>query len=137
MRQSADEPDRVGDEVLAPLVLETARRGVERLEQAVAHRDVRLRERVQQRRLADVRIAGERDGRRVRATPLLAAHVALLRQLLQAILEERHPPAGLSAVGLELRLARASRADSAAEALEVLPHATHAREVVLELRELD
>ena len=41
------------------------------------------------------------------------------------------------AVGLELRLAGAARADAAAEALEVLPHAAHARQVVLELRELD
>ncbi len=41
------------------------------------------------------------------------------------------------AVALELRLARAARADAAAEALEVLPHAAHARQVVLELRELD
>ena len=44
----------------------------------------------------------------------------------------RHP-----AVGLELRLARAARADTAAETLEVLPHAAHARQVVLELRQLD
>ena len=41
------------------------------------------------------------------------------------------------AVGLELALARPTRADSAAEPLEVLPHAAHARQVVLELRELD
>ena len=50
------------------------------------------------------------------------------------------------AVGLELGLSGASRADAAAHAcgaaaaglsLEVLPHAPHAREVVLELRELD
>ena len=41
------------------------------------------------------------------------------------------------AVALELRLTRAARADAAAEPLEVLPHAAHARQVVLELRELD
>ena len=48
------------------------------------------------------------------------------------------------AVGLELRLARARACRrrprarrAAAEALEVLPHAAHARQVVLELRELD
>ena len=40
-------------------------------------------------------------------------------------------------VGLELRLARAARADAASEALQVLPHAAHARQVVLELRDLD
>ena len=41
------------------------------------------------------------------------------------------------AVGLDLRLARAAGADAAAEALEVRPQPPHAREVVLELRELD
>ena len=40
-------------------------------------------------------------------------------------------------VGLEPPLARAARPDAAAEALEVVPHPTHAREVVLELRQLD
>jgi hypothetical protein len=43
----------------------------------------------------------------------------------------------LPAVALELALTGASRAHPAAEALEVLPHAAHAREVVLELRQLD
>ena len=40
-------------------------------------------------------------------------------------------------VALELRLAGAAGADTAAEALEVLPHPAHPRQVVLELRELD
>ena len=43
----------------------------------------------------------------------------------------------MPAVGLELRLARAARADAPAEALEVLPHPAHPRQVVLELCELD
>ena len=51
--------------------------------------------------------------------------------------EERDAGTCEAAVGLELALARAARADPAAEPLEVLPHAAHAREVVLELRELD
>ena len=41
------------------------------------------------------------------------------------------------AVRLELRLAGAARPDAAAEALEVLPHAAHPGEVVLELCQLD
>ena len=58
----------------------------------------------------------------------------------------RDPPVREPAVGLELRLAGPARADAAAHAcraaaarlpLEVLPHAPHARQVVLELRELD
>ena len=67
MRQSADEADRVRNEVAPPVVLERARRRVEGLEQAVLDRDLGARERIEQRRLADVRVAGERDGRRLRA----------------------------------------------------------------------
>src|SRR5439155_533536 len=51
---------------------------------------------------------------------------------------------GDAPVALQLRLARAAGADAraegahaAAEAFEVLPHAPHARQVVLELRQLD
>ena len=56
---------------------------------------------------------------------------------LQLAAQDGDPVAGQAAVGLELRLARAARADAAAEALEVLPHAAHAGQVVVELRELD
>ena len=43
MRQAADEADRVGDEVAAAVVLEAARRRVERLEEPVLDRDRRRR----------------------------------------------------------------------------------------------
>ena len=75
----------------------------------------------------------------------LSSPFALLLEPLEPSLQQRDPPARKSPVGLELGLARAARADSAAdcgrgsarEAFEVLPQAAHAREVVLELRELD
>ena len=95
------------------------------------------RERVQERRLADVRVAGERDARHLVALALTAHRRALLAQLAQAAAQQRDAGARQPPVGLELRLARASRADAAAEALEVLPHAAHALEVVLQLRQLD
>ena len=64
---------------------------------------------------------------------------SLSRRLQQRDLAARDPP-----VGLELGLAGAARSDAgaertgaAAEALEVLPHPAHPRQVVLELRELD
>ena len=60
-----------------PVVLERARRRVERLEEAVLDRDLGAGERVQERRLADVRVAGERDGRRLGARPLLPPRRAL------------------------------------------------------------
>ncbi len=75
---------------------------------------------------------------------LLSGPSPVLADLLQPAPKERDLAAGDSPVGLELGLARPSRPDSgperartAAEALEVLPHATHARQVVLQLRELD
>src|SRR4029077_11836461 len=94
------------------------------------------REHVQQRRLADVRIARERNRRRLGAPPLLAPRRALALELLQATPELSDAPPREPAVGLELRLTGAACADAATEPLEVLPHATHARKVVFELREL-
>src|SRR5262249_29956737 len=57
--------------------------------------------------------------------------------LRKPALDDGDAVAGEPAVGLELRLAGAARADAAAEPLEVLPHPAHARQVVLELCELD
>jgi succinyl-diaminopimelate desuccinylase len=136
-RQAADEADRVGDEVALPVVLECARGRVEGLEKTVVDGGVRAGERVQEGRLADVRIAGERDRGSRCAQPLLATGRPLTLQPTEAPLEERDTRARDTAVGLQLCLARPSGPHSAPEALEVFPHAAHAREVVLELRELD
>ena len=62
-RQPPDESDRVGHEVALAVVLERARRRIERLEQAVVDGRLGPGERVQERRLADVRVAGECDRR--------------------------------------------------------------------------
>ena len=67
----------------------------------------------------------------------LAPSRAVRAQLAQATAQKRDAPIRHAAVALELRLAGAARADAAAEALEVLPHPAHARQVVLELGELD
>ncbi len=137
VRQPPDESDCVREEIAAPFVFEAARRRVQCLEQAVANGDGCVGQRVQKRRLADVRVARERDGRRLRAAALLPADVALPPQLLQTVLQQRDASARDSAVRFELRLAGAAGPDAAAEPLEVLPHTAHARQVVLELRELD
>ena len=63
-RQAADETDRVRDEIPLAVVLEGARRRIQRLEQAVLDAHLGAGESVQKRRLADVRVAGERDARR-------------------------------------------------------------------------
>src|SRR5258708_30115605 len=126
MRQAADEADRVGDEIAAAVVLERTRRRVERLEEAVLDRDLRIRQRVQQRRLADVRVARERDRRGGRALALAPPRRALPRERGEPALQLRDPPPRPPPVALQLRLAGAARADAgteraaaAAEALEV------------------
>ena len=134
--QPADEPHRVRDEIPLAEMVEATRRRVEGLEEAVVDGRVRAGERVEERRLPDVRVARERDRRRRRARALLAPHGALHAEPAQASLQQRHTRAREPAVGLELRLTRAARADTAAESLQVLPHPPHARQVVLELREL-
>ena len=144
MGQPTHEADGVRDEVAASLVLEAARHRIERLEQPIAHRHVRIGERVEQRRLPGVGVPGERDGRDLGAPALLPPHVALAAQLPQALAQQRDAAACEPLVRLELRLARAAgagagaeTAGAAAETLEVLPHPAHSREVVVELRELD
>ena len=74
-RQASDEPDRVGHEVALPVV-PNARVGVERLEEPIVDGCVGAGESVQKRRLADVRVAGERDRRAGRAQALLAPRSA-------------------------------------------------------------
>ena len=112
--QLADEADRVGEQDLRRLVdLETARRGVERVEQAVVRRDVRAGKAVEQGGLARVGIADETDHRhRVLLAPaaLGAAHAAHLAELFLELLDLA---ADVAAVGLELGLAGAARADRA------------------------
>ena len=121
----------------APGEAQRARGRVERVEQAVAHADLGAGERVQQRRLAGVGVADERDRRQRGALALGALHRARALDVLEAPAQRGDAVAREAAVGLDLRLARAPRADAAAEALEVAPQAAHAREVVFELRELD
>src|SRR4029450_9321040 len=81
---------------------------------------------------------------RFRPLSFLAAHVALLAEVLETPAQERDAAARAAAVRFELRLTGpacsdpgAERAHAAAEAFEVLPQTAHARQVVLELRELD
>jgi succinyl-diaminopimelate desuccinylase len=142
--QPAHKADRVGDQIAAPLVLEAARGRVERLEEPVADGDAGVREGVQERRLAGVRVAGQGHGWGLGAAAFFAAHVTLAAQPAQALLQKRDAAPREAAVGLELRLAGAPRPDAgaepagaAAEALEVLPHPAHPRQVVFELRQLD
>ena len=143
-RQAPDEADSVGDEIAPAVVLEGAGGRIERLEEPVVDGDVSIGQRVEERRLADVRVPRQSDSRRFAALPLLPPHVALLAQIHQTSAQERDASPGDPSVGLELRLAGAARTDACpdrphatAEALEMLPHSPHARQVVFELGEFD
>ena len=140
--QLADEADRVRDQVGAAVQAPRAGRRVQRVEQAVAHGHLGARQRVEQRGLAGVRVAGERHGRQMRTLALGAHHRARALDLLQPAAQRRDAVARQAAVGLDLRLTRTAGADAAdaaprAKALEVRPQPAHAGHVVLELRELD
>ncbi len=109
---------------------------VERREQAVRHEYVGTREAVEQRRLAGVGVADEADRELVGARAHLAQ--APLLDLHELAPQVEHTLAQEALVGLQLRLARATRADRLTlVALEVRPHALEPRQQVLRLRELD
>ena len=143
-RETPDEADGVCHEVAATLVHERSGGRIERLEQAVVHGHVCIGQGIQQRRLAHVRVAGERHGRRLRPAAFLPSDLALLAQITQTTPQERDAAACDPAVALELRLtgtpspdSGSERARTASQTLEVLPHAPHPRQVVFELGELD
>ena len=138
MRQAADEADRVGDEVAAAVVLEAARRRVERLEEPVLDRHLGAGERVQERRLADVRVAGERDRRHLRAAALLAARRALpleVRSSRFLSTETRRRASRRSVSSCDSPGPRVPTPPPRRSRCCHMP--AHARQVVLELRELD
>ncbi len=111
------------------------------MEQAVLHAHVRAGERVEERGLAGVGVARQRDGRQPGALALTTHRRASRLGLVKAAPEGRDAVACEPPVGLDLRLARSAGADAAVDAagsqsLEVRPEPAHAREVVLELCQL-
>src|SRR6185503_20323577 len=111
-----------------------AGRRVERGEELILHVDVRTRERVEEGRLAGVRVADERN--LVAVAAALPLDAALAHDSLEFALQLGDPLANPTAVDFELRFARAPRSDAAAEPRQVGPQAGEARQEVLELRQL-
>ena len=85
---------------------------VERVEEPVADADLGAGERVQQRGLAGVGVADERDRGQRGALALGALHRARALDVLQAPPQRRDAVAGEAAVGLDLGLPRPPRADA-------------------------
>ena len=134
-----DEPDRVGDDGrLAVAELDLAARRIERGEELVLGvGDLRADQRVEERRLAGVRVADDADGRPQPPIASARGGLALRADLLDALLHLGDPRPDDAAVGLELALAGPAGADPAAGPREVGPQPGQARQLVLELGELD
>src|SRR3989449_9372863 len=115
MRQLADEPDGVGEpEAVALAHLHLAGERVEGREQAILDENVIARERPQDARLARVRVAHERGTRALAAPQPLVR--AVVRHVLQPLLQAGDLAADRPPGRLRLRLARAPQPDAAADA---------------------
>ena len=135
--QLADEADGVGEQVRPAAQPQRADRRVERVKQTVADAYLGVGQRVQKRRLAGVGVSHQRDLRQCCTLALRALGGARAAHAVQAPAQGGDAIARQAAVGLDLRLPRAARADASAEALEVAPQPAHAGEVVFELCQLD
>ena len=114
-----------------------ARRRVECREELVLGKDFRAREPVQECRLARVGVADEGDERDAREFAAATVQVAVLLHGIDLGLEVVDARVDAASVDFELRLAGAARADAASEAREHEALTSKARQVVLELCELD
>ncbi len=138
VRQPIDEADGVRHEQLAAVGQpHLADERIERDEQRVRRFRVRARQHVEQRRLAGVGVADERDRRHRRLVAPLAQLRAPLPHLLDVFGDRVDARADAPAIGLELRFAGAPRADAAAEPRQRGARADQPRQQVLQLRELD
>ena len=138
MRQFADESHGIGHHHLGRAGQhDAAHGGIQRREQLVGDVGIGTRERAEQRRLAGVGVAHQRQRRNRDLRALLPAGIALLLELLQPCRQRLDALAQQTPVGLELRFAGTAIANAAtALALEVGPAAHQARGNVLELRQL-
>ena len=138
VRQLVDEADRIGhDDGTARGKRHLAARRVEGGEEHVGGVDVRIGQGVEERALAGVGIANERDGRDLVAVPVAGGRGSLALHLVEVGANLLDLLADEASVRLELALARAPGADAAAGAREVGPQPRQARQVVLERGQLD
>src|SRR5207302_384402 len=115
---------------LAGRQLEAPDRGVERREEPVLGEDSGMRQRVEQGRLAGVRVADERDPHEARLDTGLALRAPSAVEVREVALETGDARAHAASVDLELGLPRAPRPDTAAEAREIGPLPSQPRQLV-------
>src|SRR5256885_14734090 len=134
MRQLADEPDGVAEpEAVALPHVHLAGERVEGREQAILDEDVVAGEGRQDARLAGVGVAHERAARALAAPEPLVR--AVVRHVLQALLQDRDLAADRAPVRLKLGLALTPQTKAASEARQSPPQLVDPRQQVLELYE--
>ncbi len=138
VRQLAHEPHRVRERRgAAAREPDPPHRGVQGREELIGDQHVRTRERVHERRLPGVGVAGDRDLGDAGALTPGTLHLARAGEVLQILTKLGDPTADVLAVDLQLGLAGTARPDATAEpAHRLAPPAEPGQEVV-ELRELD
>ena len=137
--QVADEAHRVGDDDFAlARETQTARDRVEGREHLVFDVDVALGQGPQERALAGIRVADDREHRHRAPAAFAPPSLALLGEPRGLAFEACDAVAHAAAIALELRFARAAAADSAGEPRERQVGALgEARHAVAQLGELD
>ena len=137
--RSLMKPDGVGqDRAPRRRQPQPAHRRIERGEQLVARRHIGAGQRIEQRGLAGIGVADQRDHRERHAPPREAVQAAGAAHLLEFLLQPHDALADQAAVGLDLRLAGAAQeAEAAALALEMGPGPHQARALIVEMREFD
>ena len=133
MGQIAQKSHRIGEEKVHSLDLHAAGGGVERRKERVLYKDVRARERVQQRGFSRIRIADERHRAHAVFFSALCLQPAALLRLFQLFFKRADAGADMTAVRLELRFPRSARSDAAPETGERLALAFQAGIEIAEL----
>src|SRR5437016_1147208 len=103
VRELPDEPDRIREDERMAFVIAGDERG--------------SRQAVQQRCLARVRVTDEGDDRHAAATSSLSLQAPVHLHALEVVADPDDALPDYPAIGLELRLARSPRSDTAAEPL--------------------
>ncbi len=138
VRQPAHESDGVGEhDGLTAGEVQPPHGGVEGGEELVLDEDARVREPVEQGRLARVRVADERDMRDVATLARLALGRARRRQPDQVTFELLHAPQQAPAIDFELGLTRTARADTRTLLAQLEAATPQAGQPIAQLRELD
>ena len=138
VRQAIDEADRVRQQDLRPVGQpHLAQQRIERDEQRVRDERFLPREAVEERRLAGVGVADQRDGRQQAFAPAIAQLRAARLDVGDLLADDAEAVADVPAIDFELRLTGAAGADAAAEPRQPVARADQPGHEVLELRELD